>query len=161
MSIIYKASRVGRYGKLFTLYKFRTMVEGADKIGGSSTSDNDPRITWWGKILRKTKLDELPQLINVLHGDMGLIGWRPEAPEYLHTIPPEVLDTKPGIIGYATLHDMDEGAFLKDFPDPDAAYRDLILPLKRTNELWYARNKCLYLDLYIVFATIKRMIFRA
>lgn len=161
MSILYRATRVGQFGEPFTLYKFRTMVEDADKIGGSSTSDTDPRITWWGKILRKTKLDELPQLLNVLNGDMAFIGWRPEALEYLDTFPLEVLLTKPGIIGYATLQDMDEGAFLKDFPDPDAAYRDLILPLKRTNELWYVRNKCLYLDLYIIFATIKKMIFRA
>src|SRR3990167_6923438 len=107
------------------------MVEGADKLGGSSTADDDPRITKIGRILRKTKLDELPQIWNWIKGDMNLIGWRPEVPEYLHTIPTEVLMTKPGIIGWATLSDMDEGFTLKGSLNPDKDYEDKILPKKR------------------------------
>src|SRR3990167_4546690 len=105
MSLFYRAKRIGKNGKIFELLKFRTMVLNADQVGGSSTSDDDPRITRIGKFLRKTKLDELPQLVNVLRGDMKIIGWRPESPEYLSTIPKEVLATKPGIIGWATLSD--------------------------------------------------------
>lgn len=154
MSILYRAVRVGQHGLPFTLYKFRTMVENADAIGGSSTADDDPRITCVGRILRKTKLDELPQLINVIKGDMALIGWRPESPEYLDTIPLEVLATKPGIIGWATLHDIDEGAALKGQADPDAYYVEHILPEKRKNELWYVQNKNLWLDIKIVWLTL-------
>lgn len=155
MSLLYKAQRIGQHGKTFTLYKFRTMVKNAHLLGGSSTSDDDPRITKIGKILRKTKLDELPQIINILNGSMSLIGWRPESPEYLHTIPDEVLATKPGIIGWATLHDIDEGAVLKGQADPDKYYEEVILPEKRKNELWYVRNKSLLLDIKIVLLTIK------
>src|SRR5690348_16433282 len=97
--MLYKAVRIGKSGKQFLMLKFRTMVKNADKIGGSTTADSDPRITRIGRILRKTKLDELPQIINVMRGEMSLIGWRPEAPEYLSTLPPLVLATKPGIIG--------------------------------------------------------------
>lgn len=160
MSILYIAARVGQNGKIFKLLKFRTMVLNADKIGGSSTADDDPRITWWGRILRKTKLDELPQIVNVLKGDMALIGWRPESPEYLDTIPPEVLATKPGIIGYATLFDIDEGAELAGKVDPDKYYAEVILPKKREHELWYVRNRSLSLDLWIIWATFKKLILR-
>jgi len=162
MSIIYKARRVGKNGKIFTLYKFRTLVENADRIGGSTTSDNDPRITRVGRVLRKTKLDELPQLYNWLKGDIALIGWRPESPEYLDTIPPEVLATKPGIFGLATLWDMDEGKFLQELGaiDPDAAYREVILPQKRKLELQYVQTKSFSLNAKILAQTLWRLITR-
>src|SRR3990167_8266521 len=98
VSIFYKSRRVGKDWKIFDLYKFRTMVLNADQIGGSSTADDDPRITRIGRILRKTKLDELPNLWNVIKGDMAVFGARPEVPEYLSTIHPEALRQKPGII---------------------------------------------------------------
>ena len=160
MKLIYKAQRLGKDGKIFIQYKFRTMVVNADRIGGSSTADSDSRITNIGRFLRKTKLDELPQIWNILKGDMVLIGWRPESPEYLDTIPPEVLKTTPGLIGYATLFDMDEGALLKGKKDPDKWYVDNILPQKRWNELYYVRNKSISLDLWIILQTIKKLMLR-
>ena len=155
MSVIYKSKRIGQYGKEFTLYKFRTMVEGADRLGGSSTADNDPRITRTGYMLRKTHLDEIPQIINVIKGNMAFIGWRPEAPEYLDTIPKQVLATKPGIIGLATLWDHDEGKFLLSLGaiDPDRAYREHILPKKRELELYYAQHRSWRLNLWIILKT--------
>lgn len=158
--MLYRAKRIGKNGEVFTLYKFRTMVKDADKIGGSSTADDDPRITKIGKFLRKTKLDELPQLWNWLRGDINLIGWRPEAPEYLNTIPEEILETKPGIIGWATLWDIDEGKMLKGKGNPDKYYEKYILPKKRELDLWYVRNKSLKLDIKIIWLTIKKLLLR-
>lgn len=160
MSILYKAKRIGRFGKIFLMYKFRTMCENADKIGGSSTADDDPRITKIGKILRKTKIDELPQIINLIKGDMALIGWRPESPEYLNTIPKEVLDSKPGIFSLATLQDIDEGAILNGQPNPDKYYEEIILPKKRKDELFYVRNKSFILDLKILTSILWRILIR-
>lgn len=160
MSMFYKAKRIGKDGKIFNLYKFRTMVENADQMGGSSTSDDDPRITRIGRFLRKTKLDELPQIINWIKGEMTLIGWRPEAPEYLQTIPKEVLVTKPGIIGWATLWNSDEGARLAGSSDPDKEYVDKILPIKRYLELEYVHQRTIALDFYIFFKTLSKIIFR-
>ena len=153
--MIYKSQRIGQHGKLFTLYKFKTLI---DSPGPSSSGDDDPRITRVGRILRKTHLDELPQIYNVIRRDMVLVGWRPEDPKYLHTIPKEVLDTKPGWIGYATLHDMDEGEVLKGSSDPDKDYEEKILPKKRENELYYIRNRNLLLDLKVIFLTAWRII---
>lgn len=158
MSIFYKSQRIGKNGKLFTLYKFRTMVENADKIGPSSTSDDDQRITKIGKLLRKTKLDELPQLFNWLKGDMALIGWRPEVPKYLSTFPDEVLGTKPGIIGLATLWDIDEGSTLAGSTDPDRDYEERIMPKKRELELYYVRNRSFALDMKILTQTLWRIL---
>ena len=161
MIIFYKSKRVGKDGKLFDLYKFRTMVPNADQIGGSSTADDDPRVTRIGRILRKTKLDELPNLWSVVIGDMAIFGARPEVPEYLSTIHPEVLCHKPGILNYATLWNIDEGATLKGKEDPDKYYAEVILPRKRELELFYVRNKSLKLDLEILTKTIWRIITRS
>jgi len=136
------------------------MIVDADKTGISSTADDDPRITKLGRILRKTKLDELPQVINLLRGEMALIGWRPEHPKFLHTIPKEVLETKPGIIGLATLEDMDEGKTLEGSKDPDSDYVKYILPKKRELELYYVQNKSLWLNLKIIFLTTYRLLKR-
>ena len=155
MSIIYKAQRIGKNGKVFTCYKFKTLRE---EPGPSSSGDDDPRITKIGRILRKTKIDELPQIINIFKGEMTLIGWRPEDPKYLNTIHPEVLATKPGIIGWATLSDMDEGGILRGSLDPDKDYEEKILPKKRELELWYVRNKSLKLDILIFVKTIRALL---
>lgn len=153
--MIYKSRRVGQGGKEFTLYKLKTMI---DSPGSSSSGDDDPRITRLGRILRKTHLDELPQIYNVIRGDMNLIGWRPEDPRYLNTIPPEVLATKPGLIGWATLLDIDEGKALKGSTDPDRDYEKKILPKKRKDEVYYVRNRNWKLDLKIVFLTLWKII---
>jgi len=155
MKGIYGSRRVGKDGKIFTCYKFKTMK---DESGPTSSADDDPRITKIGRILRKTKLDELPQIINILKGEMTLIGWRPEDPKYLNTIHPEVLATKPGIIGWATLSNMDEGGILKGSLDPDRDYEEKILPKKRELELWYVRNKSLKLDILIIIKTIRALL---
>ena len=155
MSIIYKAQRIGKNGKVFTCYKFKTLRE---EPGPSSSGDDDPRITKIGRILRKTKIDELPQIINIFKGEMTLIGWRPEDPKYLNTIHPEVLATKPGIIGWATLSDMDEGGILRGSLDPDKDYEEKILPKKRELEIWYVRNKSLKLDILIFVKTIRALL---
>ena len=160
MSILYRAKRLGQHGRIFELLKFRTMVEKADQIGGSTTSDDDPRVTKLGRILRKTKLDELPQLWNWLKGDIALVGWRPESPEYLHTIPREVLASKPGIFGLATLWNYDEGATVLGKGDPDKYYEEHILLKKRELELYYVNHRTLFLDISILTKTIWRMITR-
>ena len=157
-SKIYKAKRLGQYGEIFNLLKIRTMVPNADRIGGSSTASDDPRITRVGRVLRKYKLDELPQLYNLLKGDITLIGWRPESPEYLHTIPQVVLNTKPGLIGLATLWDIDEGEALKGKKDPDKYYVDNILRQKRKLEVYYVHNKSFKLDAKILWLTIKKLL---
>ena len=134
------------------------MVPNASRIGGSSTASDDPRITPVGRILRKYKIDELPQLFNWFKGDIKLIGWRPEAPEYLQTIPKEVLATKPGLIGLATLWDIDEGEALKGKSDPDKYYVDNILRQKRKLELQYVRTKSFKLDAWIILKTIQKLL---
>ena len=159
--LIYRSKRVGQNGRIFELLKFRTMIPNAELVGGSSTADDDPRITKIGRFLRKTKLDELPQLWNWIKGDVCLISWRPESPEYLSTIPDEVLRTKPGIIGYATLWNIDEGATLKGKENPDKYYEEVILLRKRELELYYVRNKSFILDLTILTKTIWRIITRS
>lgn len=158
MNIIYKQNRIGKNGRIFGLYKFRTMVENADKIGGSSTAGDDPRITRVGAFLRKTHLDELPQIVNILKGDMALIGWRPEVPEYLDTIPLEVLATKPGIVGLATLWDINEAEVLRGRPDPDKYYEEYIIPKKRELDLYYVKNRSLWLDIKILLRTVGKLL---
>lgn len=141
------------------MYKFRTMVKNADKIGGSSTSDDDPRITLIGKFLRKTKLDELPQLINVFKGDMAIVGWRPEALEYLSTYDfTGILTTKPGIIGLATIWDSDEGALLAGSADPDKEYLEKILPMKRKLEQYYVQHRSFIFDIKIFLDTFLKIL---
>lgn len=101
--IIYKQTRVGQYGKHFTIYKFRTMINGADK-SGTSTKQNDVRVTAIGKFLRKTSLDELPQLLNVIKGDMSLVGFRPDVPREATDYSQKKWSVKPGITGYAQVN---------------------------------------------------------
>ncbi len=154
--VFYRAKRVGKSGKLFTMYKFRTMVINADKIGGPSTSADDPRLTKLGKILRRYKLDELPQFINVFKGEMSLVGPRPEVPEEVATYSDEereILNVKPGITDYASLADFREEEVLKGSADPHQTYREKIKPQKLKLALKYARHNSFYIDLQILFQT--------
>ena len=133
------------------------MVLNADVIGGSCTADDDRRITSFGRWLRKTKLDELPQLINVLQGDMSLVGPRPELERFTDTYEARyrrVLQVKPGITDLSTLWDSDEGAILAGEPDPEQAYREKILPTKLRLQLEYVENASFLLDLRIVIQTV-------
>jgi len=159
--IFYRGQRGGRFGKPFGIFKFRTMVLDADKIGGLSTSDHDPRITRAGRFLRKGKLDELPQLINVLAGDMSVVGPRPEVLKYVDMYvgeEKEILQVRPGISDWASIWNADEGAVLAGSDDPDRAYEELIRPTKLKLQLDYARNHSLWIDIRIILSTIRKVL---
>ncbi len=159
--VFYRGERVGLSGRLFRILKFRSMVVNAEKLGGSSTSDTDQRITQTGKFLRKYKLDELPQLINVLKGDMSLVGPRPEVKYYTDQFNEEerlILSVRPGITDWASIWNADEGAVLAGAEDPDKAYEELIRPTKLRLQLKYVREKSFFVDIKIIFLTILAII---
>jgi len=161
--VFYRGVRVGLHGKPFRIYKFRTMVVDAEKLGASSTSDDDARITRIGKILRKYKLDELPQLINVLVGDMSLVGPRPEVKKFtdLYTEEEKVLLTvRPGITDLASLWNPDEGALLKGSVDPDKDYMEKIRPEKIRLQLKYVRERSFWTDIKIILLTLKTILIK-
>lgn len=155
---LYRAERVGLNGEPFTMYKFRTMVIDAESRGGSSTSARDPRITPIGHWMRRWKLDEIPQLINVLRGDMSLVGPRPQVgwdvARYTHA-ERRLLDVPPGITDWASIRFRDEGEILKDEQDPDEAYDRLIRPEKIRLGLRYVDEASLKEDLRILLETIR------
>lgn len=156
-SVLYKGVRVGLHGKLFNMYKYRTMVVNADEIGGSSTPDDDPRITRAGHFLRRYKLDELPQLINVLRGEMSLVGPRPQVEWAVALYSPverQVLTVKPGITDYASVRFPNEGEILKGSTDPDKDYMEKVHPEKMRLSLEYVRTCSLWVDLSVIFQTI-------
>jgi len=147
--------RVGQYGKPFRMWKFRTMR--SDEAGLSITAAGDRRITWLGARLRKFKLDELPQLFNVLRGDMSLVGPRPEVPQYVNAGSPvwqAVLQALPGITDPATLLHRDEEAMLSASSDPDHLYRETVLPTKLLVNLAYIRTRCFRQDVRLILLTI-------
>lgn len=155
--VFYRGQRVGRHGKPFRIFKFRTMVVNADKIGGTSTREDDPRITRIGKVLRHYKLDELPQLINVFKGDMSLVGPRPQVSWAVKLYTPEqqrVLSVRPGITDFASIIFKNEGEILKGSSDPDAEYMAKIHPEKMHLAVDYVNHQSFFLDLKIIFKTI-------
>jgi lipopolysaccharide/colanic/teichoic acid biosynthesis glycosyltransferase len=160
--VLYAGRRVGRGGTVFGMYKFRTMVLNADKIGGSSTPDDDPRITPVGKVLRRYKLDELPQLLNVVKGQMSLVGPRPQVQWAVDLYTPEqrqVLTVSPGITDYASVRFPNEGEILRGSLDPDRDYMEKIHPEKMRLSLEYIRNRSFGTDLRVLAETA-RAIFR-
>src|SRR5438067_4375744 len=161
--VFYRGIRVGRLGKPFRTFKFRTMVVSAERLGGSATADTDVRITRIGRALRKHKLDELPQLINVLLGEMSLVGPRPEVPEYVALLSQAeqlLLTVRPGITDWATLWDSDEGALLALTSQPERMYADFIRPEKLKLQLEYVRSQSFCTDLLILWKTAYAIIFR-
>ncbi len=161
--VFYRGLRAGRFGKPFRVYKFRTMVPGAERIGGPSTADEDPRITRPGKFLRKYKLDELPELINVLRGEMSIVGPRPEVPQYVAMFDEEekkILNLRPGITDWATLWNSDEGAVLAGTEDAEKVYLEKIRPTKVRLQLEYARKHSFFIDLSIVAQTLLAIVLR-
>jgi lipopolysaccharide/colanic/teichoic acid biosynthesis glycosyltransferase len=159
--VFYRGERVGLNGRPFRIFKFRTMVVNADKLGGSSTPDDDPRITRIGRKLRKCKLDELPQLFNVFLGDMSLVGPRPEVKRFTDLFTPEemtILTVRPGITDWASLWNPDEGSLLAGAEDPDRAYLELIRPTKLKLQLNYTRHRSLLADLKIILLTLVAII---
>ncbi|NIN68709.1 MAG: sugar transferase [Anaerolineae bacterium] len=160
--VLYRGERVGKDGKLFSMYKFRTMVMEADRVGPAVTYKEDPRVTKAGKFLRRTKLDELPQLINVLKGEMSLVGPRPEDPSYVAHYTEQqrqVLRVKPGVTGPTQLEYRDESSMI-DGPTADEEYLAKIMPAKLELDLQYVRNRSLALDLEILWRTATTLLFR-
>jgi lipopolysaccharide/colanic/teichoic acid biosynthesis glycosyltransferase len=158
--VFYKAPRIGKNGIPFHMFKFRTMVVNADKIGGSSTPDNDPRITAVGRFLRKYKLDELPQLFNVVSGDMSIVGPRPEVKEYVDLYNDEekiILTVRPGITDWASIWNPDEGKILAGSSDPDKTYLEKIRPEKIRLQVKYVKERSFWTDLKIIWETLKVM----
>lgn len=158
--VFYRGQRAGRDNRPFGIYKFRSMVVNADKIGGSSTGDHDSRITSSGRFIRKYKVDELSQLINVLFGDMSLVGPRPEVLSYTTKYTGELLDilaVRPGITDWASIWNSDEGAVLAGAKDPDRAFEILIQPTKLRLQLRYVRSRSLWTDFKILFYTVRRI----
>lgn len=154
--MFYRGLRIGYKGKPFYILKFRTMVMNADKIGGPSTADDDPRITKLGKFIRKYKLDELPQLINVLMGEMSFVGPRPEVPQYVEMFTEEekaILSVRPGITDWASIWNSDEGALLAGSEDPEKTYLEDIRPQKIQLQLKYVREHSLSIDTQILWET--------
>lgn len=153
--VLFRQERVGRNGELFTIHKFRTMSAGDGLL--VSTSD-DPRITRVGRLLRQTKLDELPQLFDVLRGDMSLVGPRPEVPRYVAMWPEEqrdvVLSVRPGITDPASIRFRDEGSRLSAADDPETYYRDVVLPEKCAMYVQYVNGRSLRGDLKIIWQTL-------
>lgn len=155
--VFFVQDRVGFRGRIFKLYKFRTMLEGADRMGPCITAKGDPRITQIGHILRWLKLDELPQFINVLRGDMNWVGPRPEVPEIVERYTEDerrVLDVKPGIFGPSQMSHRDEAEMLADIKDVETFYRETILPAKLKRDLAYVRNQAKFKDAKFFFAGV-------
>ncbi len=156
----FRQQRVGRDGKLFSIYKFRTMTAApADSV--PLTVGRDLRITGAGHFLRRYKLDELPQLINVLQGAMSLVGPRPEVPRYVACYPPEVraivLSVAPGITDWASILYREESAILGRAADPERAYLETILPAKLEYYVRYVRERSFWSDLRIIFSTLSAL----
>jgi len=154
--VFYKGKRVGKGGEIFLMHKFRSMITNADKVGSDLTKYGDNRITGIGKFLRKTKIDELPNLIDVLKGDMSLVGPRPESPsytQYYNERQKKVLNVRPGITGLAQLQNRREELKLKDQPDPEKYYIHELMPKKLEIDLYYVENRNFMLDLKIILKT--------
>jgi len=160
--VFYRQERVGLNGKRFWIFKFRSMVVNAEKTGQKVTAERDDRIMPIGKFLRKTKLDELPQLLNVLTGDMSLVGPRPEVPFYVELWPEKdrniILSIKPGITDYATLYYHDEQSILANADNPEKAYITKVMPHKLKLYRNYLIDRSFRLDFYLILATLAKMI---
>jgi len=162
--VFFRGVRVGQYGKPFRIYKFRSMVKDAEGNGKWNVGNNYERITPIGRFLRITKIDELPQLINVLKGDMSLVGPRPELQIYVDMYTEEekkILDLKPGITDWASLANFDQYRIFTRAKDPDEAYLKYIRPLKLKLQLYYRYNNSMLIDLKIILWTIYKVIFRS
>lgn len=158
----YMGKRMGRGGKEFKMFKFRSMVQNADKIGGPSTSADDPRLLKIGKFIRKYQLDELPQFVNILKGDMSFVGPRPEVPSEVALYHEEtrdiILSVRPGLTDLATLENVHEEEILKGAKDPHEAYRRLIQPKKLELAKKYVKERSFWLDIKIILKTLKSAI---
>ncbi len=159
--VFYRQVRVGRHNRDFRLYKFRSMRPDSDKKGLITIGGHDPRVTRSGYYIRKYKLDELPQLINVFLGDMSLVGPRPEVRKYVNMYTPEqmrVLDVRPGITSLASIRYRNENDILAKASDPDRAYVTQVMPDKIAIDLEYVPKASLLTDIRLIFMTFKEII---
>ena len=159
--ILYKGIRVGRNMGAFKMLKFRTMVVAAERIGGPSTSEDDPRITSIGGIIRKYKLDEIPQLVNVLKGDMSFVGPRPEVGSEVETYTDDekrIFSVRPGITDWASLKYHNEGEILAGSSDPHKTYIEKIRPGKISLALKYVEERSFFVDMKIIVCTVMTLI---
>lgn len=161
--LIFKQIRVGLSGNEFNIYKFRTMFLGSDIKQQITVGNRDPRITRIGYFLRKSKIDELPQLFNVLKGNMSLVGPRPEVPRYVlkySALQKRVLDVKPGITDFASIIYRDENELLGKSKNPEQDYIDVVMPRKLRINMFYVDNYNVKTYFFVIFLTIKKVIFR-
>ena len=156
--VFFRQKRVGRYGKIFLIHKFRTMVEADTDHGPLITAGNDARITRIGRILRKYKFDEIPQLIDVILGNMSLVGPRPEIPQYVSYYPEEqksiVQTIRPGITDAASIEFRNENEILGQSKDPHKTYIEVILPIKLQYYMEYVKKRSLIGDICIIVKTL-------
>ena len=155
--VFYLGTRVGLRGRPFRIFKFRSMIVDAEKVGGSTAPEDDPRITRTGKLMRKYKLDELPQLLNVLRGDMSFVGPRPQV-QWLVDLytneERELLSVRPGITDYASVVFRNQSELLRGSTDPDKDYLEKVEPEKIRLGLYYVRTHSIWADLKIILATV-------
>jgi len=161
--LFFRQARVGKGFKEFKIYKFRTMYSNTKKNEITTTISGDPRITRVGKFLRRTKIDELPQLVNVFLGNMSLVGPRPDVPKYVAMFKKDydiILTIRPGITDFSSIEFVNEEEILKKYKDPEEGYIKDILP--REIELYkkYVREKSLFVDIKLIFLTLKKLILR-
>jgi len=159
--VFYKQKRVGKNGKEFLLFKFRSMRIGSDKLGLLTIGGSDPRITRAGNFIRKYKLDEFPQLINVLIGNMSIVGPRPEVAKYVNLYNEEqlkVLNVKPGITDWASIKFRNENELLAKAEKPEEFYISEVMPAKLQMSLQYIKKNNLLVDLKIIWMTLKKVI---
>ncbi|QLB20569.1 glycosyl transferase [Vespertiliibacter pulmonis] len=162
-NVFFRQTRVGLHGELFRIHKFRTMVVNSEVKGGL-TIGNDARVTNAGKFLRKFKIDELPQLIDVFLGQMSLVGPRPEIEEFMSLYEVEIrqriLSVRPGITDKASIEMVDENEILGKYDNPRQAYIDIIMPIKAKYYIDYANNHSILGDIKIILMTIKKIVIR-
>ncbi len=158
--VLYKQQRIGLNQKAFWLFKFRTMVKNADKLGKITIGKKDPRVTTIGHLLRKTKFDEFPQLLNILRGEMSIVGPRPEVEEYVNLYKVEqqkVLSVKPGLTDYASIEYSNESELLGSSVNPHETYINVVMPAKLSLNLKYIEEKGIITDLKIIFRTMAKI----
>ncbi len=159
--VFFKQERVGKSGKTFRLLKFRSMYKDAEKRGQLTVGEDDPRVTPSGRVLRRYKLDELPQLMNVLKGDMSVVGPRPEVPKYVAKYTAtqrEVLSVRPGLTDPASLSFFNEDELLGRSEDPEQTYIEEILPLKTELQRQYVYDRSFLTDLRIILQTLRKIL---
>lgn len=159
--VFFRGIRVGQYGKDFRIFKFRSMKPDCEGKGKWNVGDNDDRITRIGHFLRKSKLDELPQLINVLIGNMSFVGPRPELRYYIDMYTKKekpILDLKPGITDWASMANIDQFKGFTEASDPDVFYLEKVRPLKLRLQLYYRYHHNFFMDIYCIFWTVYKVL---